>query len=123
MKTYRVGIVGSRSFNDKELMYNYLNSKKQYISMVVSGNAEGADKMGQQWALENELDTLIIPPKWKEHGKGAAFRRNKQIVENSDYIIAFHDGVSKGTLNTLEWAKKLDKKIKIIKFTPITNDK
>ena len=44
------------------------------------------------------------------------FVRNKIIASVSDFIVAFvPDGVeAKGTINTLEYAKKLDKKRIII---------
>ena len=44
------------------------------------------------------------------------FNRNKQIAEYSDIIVAFiPDGVeSRGTMNTIEYAKKEKKMIKII---------
>ena len=38
------------------------------------------------------------------YGKSAGFKRNDQIVYNSDCIIAFWDGKSKGTLNTVSTA-------------------
>ena len=44
------------------------------------------------------------------------FKRNKQIAEYSDMIVAFiPDGVeSRGTMNTVEHAKREKKLIKII---------
>jgi hypothetical protein len=44
------------------------------------------------------------------------FKRNKQIAEYSDIVIAFiPDGVeSRGTMNTIEYAKKEKKMVKIL---------
>ena len=44
------------------------------------------------------------------------FKRNKQIAEYSNILIAFiKDGVeSRGTMNTVGYAKKLKKMVKII---------
>ena len=39
--------------------------------------------------------------------------RNKEIVEIADYIISFWDGKSRGTKFTIDYAKKLNKKVKI----------
>jgi len=45
------------------------------------------------------------------------------FVEHSDVIIAFWDGTSRGTKNTIEVAKMKGKPVKIISFVPeeITN--
>ncbi len=41
---------------------------------------------------------------WNKYGKSAGFRRNIDIVDNSDCVIAFWDGNSKGTLNSVTTA-------------------
>ena len=44
------------------------------------------------------------------------FDRNKQIVEYSDYIVAFmiKDKQTSGTMNTIETAQKMNKKVIIL---------
>jgi hypothetical protein len=122
MKKYNVAIIGSRSYTDKESMWAYLDSKKHYIEMVISGNAKGADQLGQQWALERGIPVLIYPAKWYDdegnYDRGAGFKRNHLIIKSCEWCIAYWDGVSTGTKNSLEWAEKLGKKIKVIHFTP-----
>jgi predicted Rossmann-fold nucleotide-binding protein len=110
----RVGVIGSRNFNDyillKETLDNILSKKG--ISLIVSGGAKGADALSELWATQNNIKTLIFKPDWSI-GKSAAAIRNQKIVENSDIIIAFWDGISKGTKMTIDMATS--KNIKVSK--------
>jgi predicted Rossmann fold nucleotide-binding protein DprA/Smf involved in DNA uptake len=44
----KVAVIGSRSFNDYEKLKDTLS--KISISLLVSGGANGADKLGEQYA-------------------------------------------------------------------------
>src|SRR5690242_4999307 len=94
LNNVRIGVVGSRSFNDYELLKRMLDAYKGMVSLIVSGGAAGADSMAEKWALENNVKTCIFKPDWEKHGKSAGFIRNKDIVDNSDLILAFWDGLS-----------------------------
>ncbi len=110
-----LGIVGSRSFNN----YNLFLKKIEEIGnpdKIISGGTIGADKMAERYAFENNIEIVIYKPDWKKHGPAAGPIRNKSIVENSDIIIAFWDGVSKGTLSSINMANKLGKKLIIVDF-------
>lgn len=115
-KNFSLAIVGSRGFDDYELLKSALSPYIKKTSFMVSGNADGADKLGEKWADENNIEKLIFKPDWKKHGKSAGVIRNKTIVENSDLIIAFWDGKSKGTKHTIDISQKLNKDILIINF-------
>jgi len=97
----RIGIIGSRGFNDYELVKTVMN-EYEGVEVVVSGGARGADMLGERWANENGIKTLIFKPDWDKYGKSAGFIRNKDIVRNSDLIIAFWDGQSKGTKSSID---------------------
>ena len=56
----------------------------------------------------------IYPADWLNLGKRAGYVRNTDIVKNSDMIIAFWDGNSKGTKHTIGLAQKMGKECKII---------
>ena len=107
------GIVGSRTFNNKELFEAVM---KRVISAegnplkIVSGGAAGADSLAEKWAKENKIDLIIFYPEYElynseERNWKAAKERNTTIVNNSDLIIAFWDMKSTGTLDTIEKAK------------------
>jgi len=113
----KIAIIGSRTFNDYELLVSTMESYKDYISVIVSGGAKGADSLGERWAKENNIETDIYYPDWDKYGKKAGFLRNKQIVENSDGVIAFWDGESKGTQHSFRLCDELEIPIKIVKFS------
>ena len=108
----RFGVVGSRTFRNYKQLCDYLDSVVRRGDSIVSGGAVGVDGMAQRYAKEHGLRILIIYPDYAHYGRGATFVRNKEIVEESDEIIAFYargrfqEG---GTKNTAEWASKLGK--------------
>ncbi len=110
----KVAVIGSRNFNDYDLVKKTLDDMK--ISLIVSGGAKGADSFGEKYAKEKDINTLIFYPDWKKYGKAAGMIRNTEIVKNSDIIVAFWDGVSKGTKDSINKAKKLNKQVKVVLF-------
>ena len=134
--TVKIGIVGSRKYTDKKKVKDLLfEIKEKYgneVEIVSGGQKDGADGYAKKFALEFGMKYVEFPPahyNWNMHCKLSAtkynkpyyvtnyFKRNKQIAEYSDIIVAFiPDGVeSKGTMNTIEHAKKEKKLIKIIR--------
>lgn len=110
-----IGIVGSRSFQDKKKAFlifeTYIN--KLLISQntehnIVSGGAKGADTLAELISLHFlGKKAIVFKPNWAKYGvPAAAFIRNDEIVKNSDLIVAFWDGVSSGTKDTINKAKK-----------------
>ena len=110
----KVGIVGSREFKNYELFSDTMKQYLSDISWVVSGGAPGADSLAEKWAKENKKMLTIYPADWLNLGKKAGYVRNTDIVKNSDMIIAFWDGKSKGTKHTIGLAQKMGKECKII---------
>ena len=53
----KLAIIGSRGFNDYDLLKSILNPYKDIITLVVSGGAKGADSLGEMWANENNIKT------------------------------------------------------------------
>jgi hypothetical protein len=113
----KVAIIGSRTFNDYELLKRTLNEMNSSIELIVSGGAVGADKLGEKYAYEYSIPTLIFIPDWETFGRYAGFLRNKDIVDNCDRVIAFWDGKSKGTDNSISYAKKIKKEIIVLDYS------
>lgn len=117
----KIGIIGSRTFNDyrllKEVMEDYLNRDDELnCEMVISGGANGADKLGERWANENNIPTQIFKPDWVKYGKSAGFRRNQDIIKNSDFLVVFWDEISKGSKHSIHLAIKQDVPVRIVTF-------
>jgi hypothetical protein len=119
----KIGVVGSRGFNDYKLLKDTLDKYLDKVYIIVSGGAKGADSLGERWAKENNVKTLIIRPEWRDrNGKynpSAGFDRNVNIVDNSDFIIAFWDGMSRGTENTIHLTKEQSKRVVIIYYNKV----
>jgi hypothetical protein len=86
------------------------------ITLVISGAARGADKLGEQWAINNNIKTLIFPADWDKYGKAAGFIRNEDIIKNCDGVIAFWDHKSNGTKHSILLCEKYNKPCKVIKI-------
>jgi len=114
MGDMKLAIIGSRTFNDYNLLVSTLEQYKPKITLVVSGAAKGADSLGEKWAIKNNIKTLIFPADWEKYGKRAGFIRNEDIIKNCDCVIAFWDRISKGTAKSLSLCEKYNKPYKII---------
>jgi len=113
----KIAIIGSRTFNNYELVKREMEHYKESVSLIVSGGAKGADSLAERWASENGIMTKIFLPDWEKHGRAAGFLRNKDIVKEADVVLAFWDGQSKGTQHSFKLAQEMNKQIKIIKYS------
>jgi len=112
----KLAIIGGRSFDDYELVCETLEEYKERVTLVISGGAKGADTLGEKWANDNNIETLIFKPDWKKYGKKAGHLRNTDIIENCDMCVAFWDGISTGTYDSIKKTKKYNKELLIIKY-------
>lgn len=110
----KFAVIGSRNITDEESILRVLNSYKTEISVLITGGAIGIDQIAEQWALNNGIPTIIHIPNWKKYGKSAGIIRNKLIADDCDQCLAFWDGKSKGTKNTIDLCVKLKKVTNVI---------
>ena len=131
----KVGIVGSRGYTNKKKIKDLIfEIKEKYgdeVEIVSGGQKDGADGYVKKFALEFDMSYVEFPPShysWNMHCKLPAtkynkpyyvsnyFKRNKQIAEYSNIVIAFiPDGVeSRGTMSTIQYAIKEKKLTKIL---------
>ena len=101
----RVIVAGSRGFDDYSLLKSTLERHSEQISTLISGNAKGADKLGERWAVDNNIPVERYIPEWDKYGRKAGHIRNSQMAQNADALIVFWDGKSKGTANMIENAE------------------
>ncbi|TXI87671.1 MAG: DUF2493 domain-containing protein [Chryseobacterium sp.] len=74
------------------------------MTEVVSGCAQGADTHGETIARSMGIPVAKFPADWKQYGKSAGVRRNSQMAQYADALIAVWDGESRGTKNMIELA-------------------
>ena len=116
----KVIIAGSRTFNNYSLLkekLDFLFSKRNNDEItIISGTANGADKLGERYANENSISIKRYPANWDLYGKSAGYKRNIQMADNADALIVFWDGKSKGTNHMINIAKQKNLKIRVVNF-------
>ena|SRR5687768_14192403 len=102
----RTIIAGSRSIIRMSALTDAIRKSEGFITIteVVSGGANGPDKLGEAWALLNNIPIKRFPADWESHGKQAGLIRNKQMAEYGEALIALWDGESKGTAHMIRIA-------------------
>ena len=89
--------------------------EKYNITEVVCGKAKGADSFGEQWAIANDIPLAEFPADWNRFGLGAGPKRNCEMGDYADLLLAFWDGKSKGTKHMISYMKKLRKPV-VLKY-------
>ena len=116
-KEYRLVVAGSRDFDDYTLLAAELDkllAGKTNIT-IVSGTARGADRLGERYAAEHNLQIERFPAEWEKYHKGAGPIRNAKMVQSADAVIVFWDSESSGTKNIIECARKEDIPYRIVR--------
>lgn len=111
----RLAIVGSRKIKDIDLR-EFLRDMNEQPDVIISGGANGIDTLAAEYAVKNGIELIVIRPDYDKYGRAATHIRNRQIVEQSDAVLAIWDGESRGTLSTINSAKRLRKEIKVVKI-------
>ena len=131
----KIAIIGSRGYTNKRKIKEFIFKLKEQVGEkleIVSGGAkEGADKYAKRFALDFDVNYSEFPAYHEPHnihcvleafkyGKpysvGNYHRRNKDLVEYSDKVVAFctNGVVTNGTSSALTHAEKINKKSIII---------
>jgi hypothetical protein len=111
----RVAVVGSRDYPDWRQVREYVESLPAG-TVVVSGGARGVDAIAEKAARLAGLAVDVYPADWQTYGMAAGMIRNRQIVKNCHRVVAFWDGKSKGTKNTIDLAVAMGKPVTV--FSP-----
>ena len=99
----KVAVIGSRGLTINDLG-KYL---PEDTTEIVSGGAKGIDTCARNYALSHDLKLTEFLPEYNKYGRGAPLKRNLQIIEYADVVIAFWDGKSRGTKYVIDNCKKL----------------
>ena len=106
-------IAGSRSIEDYDLE-KYIPSE---ASMIITGGAKGVDMLAEKYADKKRISKLVLRPQYNLYGKFAPIKRNEKMLEICDVALIIWDGSSKGTKYTIDYAKKIGKKVILITAT------
>ncbi|QOZ68877.1 SLOG family protein [Bradyrhizobium arachidis] len=76
------------------------------FTLVIHGDAKGADWCADRWATKNRLPIERFPAHWKLHHNGAGPIRNRQMLDEAKpgLVIAFPGG--SGTADMMKQARE-----------------
>ena len=134
--TMKVAIIGSRSYTNTKKIKDFVFILKEKfgdeLEIVSGGQKDGSDGYAKKFALEFDIKYSEFPPQHYPHNMHCVrpnydygkpyyvsnyFKRNKQVAEYSDRVVAFvtnPNKITSGTLSTLQYAGKMNKKSIII---------
>ena len=109
----KVAVIGSRGLTVNDLG-KYL---PEDTTEIVSGGAKGIDTCARNYASSHDLKLTEFLPEYNKYGRGAPLKRNLQIIEYADVVIAFWDGKSRGTKYVIDNCKKLGVQVDVHIFS------
>ena len=112
-------IAGGRTFNDYELLESVMNdlkSKSINITTIISGCAPGADSLAIKYAEENNIELMKFPANWRKFGRSAGFKRNAEMGNHADMLIAFWNKKSRGTKHMIGIGIEKELLIKVVNY-------
>ena len=126
--TKRVIVAGGRNLKDYKLIEHTLNELMEnqpnqieivsggQMSIDEFGNRFGADYLAEQWAEKNAIQIHKFPANWNKHNKAAGPIRNRQMAQYGDALIAFWDGITRGTQSMIEEARAAKLPVNVIRY-------
>ncbi len=111
----KVIVAGSRGIEDINIVAGAMVLCKFPITEIVSGTSRGVDQLGEQWAQGQNIPIKRFPANWKEFGKGAGFKRNAEMAEYADMLVAVWDGKSRGTKHMIDTMEKMGKPVEVLR--------
>jgi hypothetical protein len=105
-------IAGSRNITNISVVKTALAKFKinlQEVSEIVSGMANGVDKLGERIAEENNIPVKQFPADWRKYDKSAGYKRNIEMAEYGDMLLVIWDGNSKGSKAMFDLMRRVKK--------------
>ena len=104
----KVAIIGSRHVkNPKVILKKIVEELPAECTEIVSGGAEGTDKLAEKFAMENNF-------KFTEISSESPLEKSQKLADYADCLIAFWDCTSKGTAVIISTFTKVSKHVKIV---------
>ena len=105
----RLGIAGGREFRhpfivDRAVAFASSSASWVDITEVVTGGAPGIDELAEVWAATMGYPVTTFPADWKTYGRAAGPKRNEQIADYIDALLAI-PGRGTGTRDMIRRAR------------------
>ena len=106
---YTAGSAVRSMTSDKQIIHDIVKNFPKG-TVVIEGEATGADKMSATEGMAHSYLTLPFPARWDLHGRAAGPIRNQQMIDEGKptHVIWFHHDISKskGTKDMVRRAEK-----------------
>jgi hypothetical protein len=106
----KVLVCGSRRFTNPFRVSLSIHERLRKLpagTLIIHGDASGADRMAAQSAAAHDLTSRAYHADWERHGKRAGIIRNLAMLDaGPDLVLAFWDGKSPGTAHTIGEARR-----------------
>lgn len=102
-------VCGGRKYKDESAINKALDlfQKQLSIELLMTGYAEGVDKIADNWAVRHGIQPVRCPALWDQHGDTAGPRRSRLMFRLApDAVLAFPG--NSGTNYTVMIAKQLE---------------
>lgn len=104
----RILVCGGRDYQDQDCVGDSLERLRRagLISLLIHGDASGADRLASQWARGAGVDQVSYPANWRAHGRAAGPMRNRRMLHHGrpQAVVAFPGG--RGTADMVEVARQ-----------------
>lgn len=80
---------------------------------IVSGTANGIDRLGEEYAVSRQLNIQRFPADWVKFNKRAGFIRNMQMADYADALLAINYGTP-GTANMIRTMRDQHKPVFVV---------
>ncbi len=120
-KEYKLIVAGGRDFNDpvlldKELRRVIEELPGDLVVSIVSGMAKGADRLAYEWAKRNKCRVYERYADWRSEPRRGGFIRNSAMADESQGLLAFWDGKSRGTEHMITVARNKNLYVRVINY-------
>ncbi len=92
----RILVCGGRDYRDSTCVTDSMERLRRagLISLLIHGDASGADRLASQWARDAGMDQVSYPANWKAHGRAAGPMRNRRMLHHGrpQALVAFPGG-------------------------------
>jgi hypothetical protein len=112
-------IAGSRTITLPSHVYEAMTTCPFVLDIteVVCGCAAGPDVIGRGWAKDHGVPFVEFPAGWRDrdggYDPGAGFKRNGEMAEYADALVAVWDMKSKGTIDMVHRARQRDLQVHV----------
>lgn len=110
VKSYRIGVFAPRDFEDRELLANIFLPKLASIEKIITNNVDSGGVIVRNFCLEAGIPVEIYPITSQV---GSVLSANNKIINASEYVVIFDNGISENNKHVISACKDRNKKFSI----------